>query len=422
MELMSRRAFLGATTAAAFATVRPGSRVSARQDEDDPLGVRKDFPSTAGQTYLNTAYIGLMPQPVVDAGRDWLERRAGRSFQVQEMLATTDAARRRFARLVGASEDEIGFLFSTTEGENVVTNSLDFQPGDNVVIDDLTYPSTPVIYKRLDQTHGVELRIVEHRDGATPVEDFAKHVDARTRLISVAWVSNTSGYRSDMPALANLAHAHDAYLYADAVQAVGMGPIDAHAAGVDFFTTGAYKWLMAGFGVAPFYVRRELLDRIHPDRVGWRVEERLDGYEYRHYRTAKKFEYASLAFGSIYQLDAALAYLEEIGLDTIETQSLSLVAQLRAGLADQGFRIFTPEGTRSSIVSFYIEQSPADARQILDATSVKVSVQNGNRTDAYGRSGSPLNRVRVSLSFFNNGADVERFLEVSERLSPRAAR
>jgi selenocysteine lyase/cysteine desulfurase len=414
MEL-SRREFVGTAWGATLAAGLKSTSLYAAKVDEDPLGVRKDFPVLEEQAFLNTAYISVLPQAVVDAGRDWLEARQRRTYPVPHMLAKTDEARRSFARLVGAGEDEIGFLYSTTEGENVVVNSLDFKPGDNVVIDDLVYPSTPVIDRRLETAHGVELRMVKHKMGATTVEDFARLVDRRTRLISVALVSNISGFRHDMKALADLAHAHGAYLYADAVQAVGMGPLDVKALDIDFMTTGSYKWLMAGFGVAPFYVRRELLDRIQPTNVGWMVEKRLPDYQFEHHKTARKFEYASLAFGEIYQLAAALTYLHGIGLDRIEAQSLAMVDRLRKGLAERGFRILTPEGNRSSIVSFYIRTESAEAEKILDAARVKVSLQNGDRTDAYGGSG-PVTRVRVALAFFNNAEDVDRLLEVSEKL------
>lgn len=92
------------------------------------------------------------------------------------------------------------------------------------------------------------------------------------------------------------------------------------------------------------------------------------------------------------------------------------MTRLRKGLVDRKFRIFTPEGSRSSILSFYIDQPAAAATKTLDAAGVKVSVQNGDRTDAYGGTGAPFSRVRVSVSFFNNAADIERMLEASERL------
>ncbi len=411
---LSRRAFVSTVSSLTGAALLARSG-PAQAAADDPLGVRKDFPTLREDTFLNTAYIGLVSQAVVDAGHAWLDSRARRTRSVAHMLETTDETRKLFARLIGAGDDEIGFLYATSEGENVVVNSLDFREGDNVVVNDLVYPSTPVILRRLEKERGVELRMAKHRNGATTVEDFARLVDDRTRLVSVALVSNLSGYRHDMKALAGLAHAHGALLYADAVQAVGMGPLDVKALDVDVLTTGSYKWLGAGFGVAPFYVRRELLDRIHPVNVGWQVEKRLEGYQYQHYRTAKKFEYASLAFGEIYQLAAALRYLQGIGLDRIEARSLTLVERLRRGLDERGFRVLTPPGTRSSIVSFYIGVDTAAGEKILDAARVRVSLQNGDRTEAYGGTG-PVTRARVSLSFFNNDADVDRFLEVSEQL------
>jgi len=374
----------------------------------DPLGVRKDFPGAVDYTFLNTAYIGLTPQPVADAARDFIEARSRHTYTVGHMEQKKHEALRLFAGLVGADEDEVAFLFSTTEGENVVVNSLDFKPGDNVVFDDLVYPSTPVIYRRLQQTHGVEMRIVKSRGGAVTVEDFAKLVDKRTRIISVAWVSNTSGYRHDIAALANLAHAHNAYLYADAAQFIGTAPVDVHALGIDFFTTGTYKWIMAGFGIAPFYVRRDLLDRIQAPNVGWMVEKTLPEYNYQHYRSAKKFEYSSPAYGQFYDLAAALSYLKRVGLDKIEAQCVGLARELRKGLVGLGFNVFTPEENRSPIVSFYVNKPQKDIQTILDAERVMVSLHE----ESEGRT-----RVRVAPAFFNNASETQRFLDVSGKLN-----
>lgn len=404
----SRRGFLGVSGASAVSAL--GMAANAMVGSDDPLGVRKDFPATGDSTFLNTAYIGLIPQQVVDAAHDWIEARARHTYSVGQMEEKKHEARKLFAGMVGASEDEIGFLFSTSEGENVVVNSLDFKAGDNVVFDDLVYESTPVIYRRLQQTHGVEMRVVKNRDGAGTVEDFAKLVDQRTRMISVAWVSNTSGHRHDMKGLAELAHAHEAYLYADAAQFIGAAPADVRALGIDFFTTGTYKWIMAGFGVAPFYVRRELMDRIEPANVGWMVEKRLPNYGYQPYRNARKFEYSSPAYGQFYELAAALAYLQRVGLDRIEAQSLALAQQLRKGLVEQGFPIFTPEGNGSSIVSFLVKKTRTEVQSLLETERVKVSVQDPDG------SGGPIVRVRVAPAFFNNGSEVSRFLAVSEKM------
>jgi selenocysteine lyase/cysteine desulfurase len=380
----------------------------------DPLGVRRDFPAADEYTFLNTAYIGLISRPVLDAGRAWLDARAHRPLEVGEMLRKTDEVRHAFARMINAADDEVGLLFSTSEGENVVTDALDLKRGENVVIDDLAYPSTSIIHKRLEETRGIEVRIVRQRDGETRVEDFARLVDGKTRLISVALVSNLNGFRHDMKGLADLAHAHGALLYTDAIQAVGMGPLDVRAEGIDCLCCGGYKWLMAGFGVAPFFVRRALLDRIRPDRVGWRVEKSLGGYRYQHFRDAKKYEFASLAFGEIYQLAAALDYLQRVGLQRIETHTAALTDRLRAGLAERGFRVFTPPGTRSSILSFYIKQTTEAAARAFEQARIKISLQRGE-TDEPPEPDAQT-RVRVAVSLFNNAADIQRLLAATEKL------
>jgi cysteine desulfurase/selenocysteine lyase len=395
---LTRRDFLGVTATAALAPLQRTVGTA-----DDPLGVRKDFPALRELTFLNTAYTGLIPQAVVDAAREWTDIRARRGYTVGEMLAKADEVRKLYAAMFGAGEDEIAFLSSTTEGENIVVNSLDFKAGDNVVYDDLVYPSTPVIYQRLAEMKGVEIRVVKSRNGAAPVEEFKKLVDGRTRLISVAWINNNSGYRHDMKALAALAHSQGAYLYSDAVQFMGTGPVDLRAEGVDFCTSGTYKWLMAGFGVAVFYVRRELLDKIDPSNVGWRSPNNRSAPQ----QSAKKLEYATLSFGDIYELAAALKYLQRIGLDNIEARSQTLVKRFRSGLAERKIQIATPENTRSPIVSFYIRKAAADAEKILAAERVKVSLQ----------ATAPMTRVRVAIAFFNNEADVDRMLDVSHRLN-----
>ncbi len=242
--------------------------MQSEDNREDPLGVRRDFPVVRESLYLNSAYIAPVPRPVADAARAFAERKLSKPIPLDEMLHKTDEVRGQFARLVGVSPEEIGFLFSTSEGENILSAALDLRPGDNVVVDELHYNTTFVLYRHLEETRRIALRIVKHRDGRVGVEDFARAVDDRTRLLSVAWVSHQNGFRHDMRPLADLAHAHGALFYTDAVQALGMFPADLRAAGIDCLTAGTYKWLLGGFGVAPFFVRRELLERVKVDRLG----------------------------------------------------------------------------------------------------------------------------------------------------------
>ena len=389
----------------ALATVSSVSVDPRVRSDDDPLGVRADFPVVGARTYLNSAYIAPVPRQVVAAGQAFVESKSLRPIPLGDMLKKTDEVRGQFARLVNAGPDEIGFLFATSEGANVVANALDLGRDDNVVIDELHYETEFVLYRHLESTKGVELRIAKHRNGAVDIRDFEPLVDRRTKLVSVSWVSHQNGFRHDMRPIADLAHAHGALFYADAIQAVGMFPVDVRQAGVDFLCCGTYKWILGGFGVAPFFIRRELLDRIRIDRFGaLHVEKELPGQRFELYKTAKRYDYATLPFCEVYQLGAGIAYVERVGVDRIERHTVALAKELRAGLAAQGHRLFTPEGNASSIVTFFFSRDPAEMRAAFDAAKIDVTVRDA------------LKQVRVSPALFNTKDDVGRMLEVTKRL------
>jgi selenocysteine lyase/cysteine desulfurase len=319
-------------------------------------------------------------------------------MQLNALMAANEAARVKFAKLVNAATDEISLLNSTGEGENMIANGIGLKAGDNVVVDDLHYDTEFVLYRALEASRGIELRIVQSRDGAVTARDFEPHVDKRTRIVSVAWVSHRNGFRHDMRPIADLAHAHGAIFYADAVQAVGMIDVDVKASGVDALCCGSYKWLMAEFGVAPFFVSNEAVDRIQSDRIGEFSVGRSDQL----LKNARKFEGTSRAFGAVAQLNASLSYLEKVGIPRIEEHSVGLAQQLNQGLAKQGHRMFTPPANRSSIVAFYCTRRVADVRAAFQAASIEVTARNG--------------QVRIAPALFNNADEIEKCLEVTKQL------
>src|ERR1017187_4448703 len=211
-------------------------------------------------------------------------------------------------------------------------------------------------------------------------------------------------FRHDMSPMAGLAHAHGALFYADAVQAAGMIDLDVRAAGVDALCSGSYKWLMSDFGVAPFFVSRDVIGRIQSDRTGeFSVARTEPDRHYELLKTARKFEGSSRAFGAVTQLQASLSFLEKVGIARIEDHTVGLAQQLYIGLAKQGHSMFTPPGNRSSIVTFYCNKPAADVRAAFVAANIEVTVRAG--------------QVRVAPALFHNADEIERCLEVTKRLA-----
>ena len=405
---LSRREFIsGVSAAAALSGVSPTSLSGVRPvvgiaSKDDPLGVRSDFPVVEQSVYLDSAYITPSPLQAVEAAQAFAEAKARDPVSLGGMLQETNLMRQRFATLVGASEMEIGVLFATSDGENIVSRALDLKQGDNVVIDDLHYDTTYLLYQQLAEQRGLEVRIVNSEAGGAPVDAFAEHVDRQTRLISVAWVSHQNGFRHDLAGLADLAHSNGAYLYADAIQGIGALDIDVRSTGIDFFTAGTYKWLLGGYGVAPFYVREELLERIGTDRFGsLNIAEELGQHRFRVYDDARKYGYATMGFGSVFQLRAAIDYLLRVGVPNIEAHTVGLAQQLNTGLVGQGHDVWTPKDNRSPIVTFRHHRDIALVRSTLEEAGIGISFK------AEG------DELRAGIALFNNSDDIDKLLDVT---------
>ena len=118
---------------------------------------------------------------------------------------------------------------------------------------------------------------------------------------------------------------------------------------------------------------------------------------------AKRFDYSSRAFGDVYALSAGLAYLEKVGVARIEAHTIDgLARRLQEGLANQGHRLFTPLGNRSSIVTFYTTKPPNDVRGAFQSANIEVTVRDGT--------------VRISPALFNIADDIDRCLATTRKL------
>ena len=372
-------------------------------NSNDPLGVRSDFPVVNEAIYLASPFITPSPQTAVLAAQQFAAAKGHLPYDLDDMLAKCDHLRQQYATLINAKTAEIGLLYTTSEAENMVAAALNLQPGDNIVINDLHYFASFVIYEQWAK-QGIEIRIVPSIAGATPPESFTPFVDNKTRLVSVAWISHQNGYRHDLTALAELAHAHGAYLYADVIQGVGTLSLDVKAVGVDFCSAGSYKWLLGGFGVALLYVREELLPLIEPHGYGlFHVAEKSGTLTHRIYEDGRKFMYATPSFGSVYQLSAGIEYLLKIGVDKIAAHVLPLAHHLRDSLAAMGYDVVTPPNNDSAIVAFKHGQDAADLKKRLAAANIHVTFREND------------SQIRAGTALFNNRADVDQFLQVMAR-------
>jgi selenocysteine lyase/cysteine desulfurase len=368
---------------------------------------RDEFPTLSGITFLNTAFCSPVARSVYEASQAFLDERMASPDGMRSWEENTEETRALVARLLGTDPGEIAFATSAAMGTNIVAHGLDLGPGDNVVLDDLAYPTDSVLWHHKAEELGFELRKVSNVNGEVPFHAIEAATDQRTRLVAVSEVSYINGFRYDLQGLAELAHAHGAYLLSDSTQSAGAVRLNVRQTGVDFVACGAYKWLLAPIGVAFFYIKRELQDRFAPLGYGWK---QISRYVYSDDQTrapdvercgffddARRYEFASINTPGVYGLRAALQLVEEIGLEWIEERTLHLNQKLRTQLVENGFELFTPFDTESGITTFFTEEETSLLEYLRDR-NVAVTARAG------------CEQVRVSPHFYNTEDEVEQFI------------
>jgi len=232
--------------------------------------VRADFPGATQQVYLNAAGVGLPPRAALDA-----------VHQVTTLLGQGPAAmgykayyraigefslkaREEAARLLNVTPGEIAFIDDTTMGLNIALAAIPFAEGDNIILCDLEYPQVAVSAAHPQQQHNVEVRVVRHHNGVVTVDDYAKLIDKRTRVLLVSSVQWINGLRMDLAAFSQLATDHNCFLVVDAIQQLGAIPLDLSGLRIDFLAAGAQKWLNAPFGTGLLYARQSVQEKTTP--------------------------------------------------------------------------------------------------------------------------------------------------------------
>jgi selenocysteine lyase/cysteine desulfurase len=357
-----------------------------------------DFPGLAGRTYLNTAAESLFMASHEAALLRYAQAKALGDPGRARCYVVEDACRRKAAALLGVTPAEIAFVGSTSRGTNAALHALPWHPGDNLLINDLEFPSLIYAARHLER-RGVEVRMLRHRHGALSLEDVSAAMDSRTRLVAVSAVSFLSGFRWDLEALARLVHDHNSLLLVDAAQALGAVPIPVSQ--IDFTVACTFKWLLGCHGLAVLCVHPRVQD-LHPADLSWKAvrdqfaPDRLERYHL--WEDARRFEEGMPNYPALFVLDNALDYLASLGPEPIAAKIERLATRAVEGLRSQGWDLLTPAdpSARAGIVSF---REPSAKGIVAALRERNVFVWGGE------------GRVRLSAHFYNSEEDIDQFLD-----------
>lgn len=389
-----------------------------------PDEFRGHFPIFEARTYLNSCSQGALSTDV-EASLDRFRhswRDLGSPWDL--WVAEVERLRGLVAGLLGAGEDEVAVMPNASVAIGAIATALEFGGDrDEVVLSELEFPTAAHVWlaqeprgARIRWARPAESEQNRHRmaaiDSTTWNDAFAAAVTGRTRVVCATSIAYRTGFRTDLTAIGDVCRVHGALFFVDDYQRTGTGPLDVRALGVDFLVTGALKYLMGASGVAFLYVRRPLIERLHPAVTGWfgRVNPfdfRVDRLDWA--RSARRFETGSPPVPSVYAATAGVELLQQIGLPAIEQRITHLASLFISRLQAHGYATLTPPDPRRRGPLVVVRSADAfELTRRLAAAGIVTSARGDG--------------VRVSFHAYNDERDVDVLCEALRGEEPLIVR
>lgn len=319
-----------------------------------------------------------------------------------------DQAKAEFARLIGAESGDIAAMSCVSDLASSVGNCLDFGGEKNgIVLGEIDFPSLGHVWLA-QQTRGASVTFVAG-DGASAIalDDYARVIDQRTRLVSVSHVSYSNGFRQDIGAIAVLARASDAVLLVDAYQSVGAMQIDVVRDQIDILVCGAQKYLLGCPGIAFMYVRRELAQQMKPANTGWFGRVNPFAFDIRlldYADGARRFDTGTPPYINAAAAGAGMALLNSLDMAAVESHIEYLSEVALQAAREHGLRIASPldPKRKGSNTAVYVDDSAAVEKRMAGA---------GFIVSARG----PV--IRIAPHFYNTAQEVARAMAALAKLA-----
>lgn len=306
-----------------------------------------------------------------------------------------------FAALVNASDDEIAVFSSVSEATSAVASALDFTGRRRkVVVTEAEFPTIGHVWLAQER-RGAQVAWVPMRDGVIAPSDYDPLLDDDTAIVSACHGYYVNGFIQDLAHVAARAHAHGAVLYVDAYQTLGTMPVDVKALGVDLLASGNLKFLMGVPGIAFLYVRRELIQNLHPCVTGW--FGRADPFAFRVKEldwapSASRFDAGTPPVMNAYIARAGMEIVTGIGVDKIRAWHEVLARRLIDGGSARGLVLHgTADASRKTATTAFVVHDSHAVETAMRARGVLPSARG------------PV--IRLAPHFYNSIADVDAALD-----------
>ncbi len=373
----------------------------------DWSALRREFPTLERWTYLDAArktpLARCAERAMQEFTRDIYEDAGAEAWN----SANVGRTRALVAQLLGCTPTSLAFTKNTAEGLAIAAHAFDLRPGDNILLTDMEHVVNLWVWKHYE-AKGVEIRKVESRDGRLPIEAYLEKIDARTRLISTAYVTYANGWRIDVDALAEECRTRDIRLVLDGVQGAGLLARRVDSLGADFVAIGGHKSLQGLTGTGVVWCRDDLVNEIRTEFVrSPQITKGADIGQFDYVVEQHRFESGNPNFLGLWVLRRSSEWLLSIGLPAIEGRVRDLTESLLERIERAGIRTQTSRdwNSRCHIVNLVVPDALALQKQLRDRHIV-VNVKD--------------DKLRASVSFYNEEADLDVLMDALTELGATA--
>lgn len=398
--------------------------------------VREDFPILSREVhgkplvYLDNAATTQKPLCVLDAMRDeYLNENANvhRGVHYLSVQATDlhEQARETVRRFLNAeSASEIVFTRGTTEGLNLIAATFSeamMEPGDEVIVSVMEHHSNIVPWQLAARRKGIRLRVIPMTDdGVLDMEAYDNLFNEKTRIVSVAHVSNVLGTVNPVEDIVRMAHDHGVPCVVDGAQSAPHVKVDVQRLGCDFYVCSGHK-MYGPTGIGVLYGKEEWLDRLPPYQGGGEMIDHVSFDKTTFEKPPLKFEAGTPDYIATHGLAVAIDYMERLGMDNIERHERELTAYALQRLsAIDGMHIYEPHDqlhSHDAVVSFNVGNiHHMDMGTLLDQLGIAVRTGHHCAQPLMDRLGV-LGTVRASFALYNTKHEIDVLAEGIERVS-----
>ena len=399
----------------------------------DIAAVRRDFPILSRNVYnrpliyLDNAATTQKPLCVLDAMREeYLNVNAnvhrGVHYLSQQATDLHEAARERVRQFINARKtEEIIFTRGTTESINLVASSFCYdmmKAGDEVIVSEMEHHSNIVPWQLQATRQGIVVKVLPMNDnGELRMEALETMITEKTKLISIAHVSNVLGTVNPVAEIIKTAHAHSVPVLVDGAQSAPHLKVDVTALDCDFYAFSGHK-MYGPTGVGVLYGKEEWLDRLPPYQGGGEMIDRVSFDHTTFAQLPYKFEAGTPDYVATHGLATAIDYMEHIGMEKITTYERELTSYCMEKMSEiDGIRLFGTQKEKDAVVSFLVNDiHHLDMGTLLDRLGIAVRTGHHCAEPLMHRLGIQ-GTVRASFAFYNTKEEVDALVAGVKRVS-----